>query len=170
VLFTEHSVTQHVWRLDTRIFLENINTKLAALSRKNPLEMRQLSVFLCLIWCMFIVTVISEDGCKYLIRRVITRVSQQKHQFTRSSRHSSPKFRSIRQLQKRKISGFEYAFFSKRILCDFAYVTDFDYTLWRIGDKTCCRINVTAYINITTLNTNHPFPHPPLYFSNIHPT
>jgi len=81
---------------------------------------------------MFIVSVISEDGCKYLIRRVITRVSQQKHQFTRSSHHISPKFRSIRQLQKGNISGFEYAvFFFKLILCDFAYVTDFHDTLWQ---------------------------------------
>jgi hypothetical protein len=81
---------------------------------------------------MFIVSVISEDGCKYLIRRVITRVSQQKHQFTRSSRHISSKFRSIHQLQKRKIAGFQYAFFfPERILCDFAYVTDFDDTLWQ---------------------------------------
>jgi hypothetical protein len=75
---------------------------------------------------MFIASAISEDGCKYLIRRVITNVSQQKHQFTLASRHISPKFRSIRQLQKRKLSEFEQAFF---FLCDFAYVTDIDDTL-----------------------------------------
>jgi hypothetical protein len=81
---------------------------------------------------MFIVSVISESGCKYLIRRVITRVSQKKYQFTLSSRHISPKFRSIRQLQKRKkIRDLNKRFFPKRILCDFAYVTDFDYTLWQ---------------------------------------
>jgi hypothetical protein len=82
---------------------------------------------------MFIVSVLSEDGCKYLIRRVITHVSQQKHQFTLSSCHISPKFRSIRQLQKRKISGVEYAPPPPQpTLSDFSYVTDFDDTLWAV--------------------------------------
>jgi hypothetical protein len=66
-------------------------------------------LFLSATFDVFIVSVISEDGCKYLIRCVVTRVSQQKHQFTRSSRHIFHEVLLHPPAAKKKL-GFEYAF------------------------------------------------------------